>query len=148
MRITSTVKIDNRFGELTRGYDRAVRVALIRSVIVGAKVASARAKERSETGTMAQMSLRYPRPMKGGATRGYEAQFYSNAYYSSFQEFGTLGSRKRKLSAATVRRRSSASGQARQAKVSGRTGIQPLKFMVAGRAAARKTLLLELQRRL
>ena len=76
-----------------------------------------------------------------GSPDGWEASFRSPAYYRLFQDLGTLDARGTKLKASTLARRSSPSGQARQAKVAGREGITPLRFYAAGRRAGRKAML-------
>ncbi len=135
MRITSTVKIDNRFGALERGYDRTIASALQHAAAVGAEVSRSAAQARSESGEMSHIRTTGVRPDRRGLTRGYDIAFYSPAFYAQFQELGTLSARKKKLKQPSRNLRSGG-------------GIKPLRFMAKGRTAARRALLLELQRRL
>lgn len=135
--LRSTVKIDNRFGKITREYDRATRRALAEAAAVGAQVSRAKASERHRTGAMEDIKVTRVRDGR----KGPNVLLVSTPSYAAFQEFGTLGSRKKKLSKKTLARQSSGSGQARLAKVAGSEGIKPLRFMGKGRTAARKTLL-------
>lgn len=82
-----------------------------------------------------------------GTPTGWEAGFRSPKFYAPFQSQGTLKSRSRQVKEQTRRRRESASGAARFAKVSGSQGISPLKFQEHGRTVMRKSLLERLARR-
>ncbi len=135
MRITTTVKVDNRFPQLTRGYDKAIVRALRNAAQAGAETSRAAAAQRSRSGTMADMRVLPVLPDRRGASRGYTGAFRTSAYYAKFHEHGTLGSRKKALKRPGSRTRT---GQ----------GIKPLRFLAKGRATARGRLLIELKREL
>jgi hypothetical protein len=65
-----------------------------------------------------------------------------------WQNYGTHARRRKKLAAGTVRRRQSASGQARYAKVAGSGGVKPLHFMSKGMRIAWPIFLELLKRKL
>jgi len=127
--LKSNVKIDNRFGKITRDYDRALQRALADAARAGAQVASAKAQERKQTGKMAEIKVAAVRQGR----KGPNVLFASTPFYAAFQEFGTLGNRKRKLK---QERRTTPTGE----------GVPPLRFMGKGRTAARKLLLPLIQR--
>jgi hypothetical protein len=75
----------------------------------------------------------------------------NTVFYARFQEFGTLGSRKKALSPLTVARRSQyrreknkvkgiSSGAARFAKVEGNAGVPAQYFLTRGARVGRKVL--------
>jgi hypothetical protein len=125
------------FGRITEAVDELCKQAVMAGAVTGAKVAGSIAATRQETGRMAKMQVL---PVRG-TPDGWEASFRSPAYYRLFQDLGTLQNRSGKLKASTLARRASPSGQARQAKVAGRPGIEPLHFFRAGRSAGRKEML-------
>jgi len=135
--IKARVDVSTDFGRITREVNDLAKRAVTSGARVGAQTASEVASERSHTGTLAHMDVL---PVRGSPD-GWEASFRSRAYYRLFQDLGTLENRGTRLSAATVARRSSPSGQARQAKVAGRAGIEPLFFYRAGRRAGRAAML-------
>jgi hypothetical protein len=65
-----------------------------------------------------------------------ETAIYSYDPTAVWQDQGTLGKRRRKLAKATLRRRSTASGQSRLARVSGHPGVKPRRFFAKGVRAA------------
>lgn len=137
MRVRSRVDVTMRFGAITEAVDDLAKQAVTAGAHEGARVASSIARTRQDTGTMAQMEVLGVR----GSPDGWEASFRSRAWWRLYQDLGTLQGRSTKLSAATLARRSSPSGQARQAKVAGRPGIEPLHFYRAGRRAGRKKMM-------
>lgn len=141
--ITATVKGFDHFDEVTDQVEQICVEALNAAAREGAQVASAIAARRSDTGTMATMHV----VAATGDIDGYTSGFRSAAWYAVFQNFGTLVSRRRRVSAATLRRRSSGSGQARLAKNAGASGITPLRFFDAGRREGRRRLLAEIAKR-
>lgn len=131
-------KIDVRTGwgaEFAKEVNERVRVAVTEASEHGADVASDIAQRRRRTGRMAKINAVSTR----GTPTGWEGGFKSEAFYSGFQSRGTNAARKR-VSAATLRRRQSASGQARQARVAGAAGVKPLHHEEAGLKAAKKRL--------
>ena len=135
--VRSRVDITTNFGPITQAVNDLARDAVSAGALTGARVASQIAGQRRETGQLATMDVL---PVRGSPD-GWEASFRSRAPHRLFQDLGTLDARGSKLAAATVARRASGSGQARQAKVAGRRGISPLYFYRAGRSAGRKAML-------
>ena len=135
--IRSRVDISTDFGQITDGVNALARRAVQAGALEGARVASAIASERRDTGLMAQMEVL---PVRGSPD-GWEASFRSRAYWRLWQDLGTLQGRSTKLSSATVARRASPSGQARLARAAGNPGIEPLHFYRAGRRAGRRRMM-------
>lgn len=135
--IRSTVNVREGFGaEIARQIDAEVRVAVGQASGHGAEVAAGVAQRRRRTGLMADIQ-----PVEvEGTESGWQGGFKSPAFYSGIQSRGTLGSRTRKVKSSTERRRSSASGAARYAKVAASKGVAPLKHEETGLKAARKRL--------
>ncbi len=131
-------RVDVRKGwgaELAKEINLKVKDAVGDASKVGAEVASS-AVTRRRTGKMANI-----KPVEViGTPDGWEGGFKSEQFYSGFQSRGTLGLRKKALTASTKRRRESTSGQERLAKVSGHRGIKPLGHEEKGLAAAKKAL--------
>lgn len=131
--------------ELAHEINADVRGAVAQASEVGAKVAAeaAGARHRQDgSGWMKDI-----KPVETiGTDVGWEGGFKSKAFWSGFQSRGTLGSRKRRVKAATLRRRQTASGQARLAKVAGSKGVTPLRHEEKGLAAAKAHLLDSLNR--
>jgi hypothetical protein len=135
--ISASIDVGRDWGrELAAQINADVRDAVVASAEEGAQLAASIASSRSKTGHMAAIEQL---PVRG-TPDGWAGGFRSPAYYAHFQSAGTLGSRRRKLKASTLRRRESASGAARFAKVSGGAGITPLKFLEAGAAVAKSRL--------
>jgi hypothetical protein len=140
--ISARVDIGKAWGdEFARAIERQARIELERAMEEGAEVASQASLPRRRTGRMAQMDVLPVIP----TPTGYQGAFRSRAFYAGFQSSGTGGTRKRKVRAATLRRRQTPSGQARQAAYGSR-GITPLGFLEKGRSAARKSLVARLNR--
>ena len=122
--------------------NEAVAVALREAAEVGAQVSRQVAGQRpGATGDMQNITVSEPR----GTPLGWEIEVTSHAAWAWFQEFGTLGNRKRKLKRNP--RSSTSSGRQSPSRAAG-TGITPLHFLSAGRTAARRAFLPALQRRL
>jgi len=139
--VGATVNVVSGWGEqFAREINAEVRDAVKDSSRVAAQEAASVAAGRRRTGKMAQME---PVDVRGTPT-GWEGGFRSQAWYSGFQSRGTLKSRKRALKVSTLRRRSSASGQDRFAKVSGSGGIRPLGHEEKGLAVGKKHLVARL----
>lgn len=136
--IQAKVDVGKTWGpEFARRVNAQVRDALADASKVGADVASQASQSRRRTGRMAEIEAVPVRP----TVSGWEAGFDSKAFYARFQSEGTLGSRRKRVKASTTRRRQSASGQARLARLGGSGGVAPLGFLEKGRAAARKYLI-------
>lgn len=141
--IRATVDVRTGWGaELAKRVNHRVAADLADASAHGAKVAASAAQARRRTGEMANIR---PVAVRGTPT-GWEAGFRSEAWYSGFQSRGTLGSRTRKVKASTERRRQSASGQARLAKLGASTGITPLRHEETGLREAKKRLVQLLNR--
>lgn len=135
--ISAKVNVVGGWGEqFARRVNAQVRDAMEDAAEVGAREAARAAAGRRRTGTMVKMEVL---PVVGTPT-GWQSGFSSKAWYAHFQSSGTLGSRRRSVKASTQRRRESASGQARTAKLGASPGITPLHFFEKGRTAARKYL--------
>jgi len=135
--IRARVDVSTDFGSITDAVNALAKRAVHAGAHEGARVASQVASARHKTGRMENMEVLPTR----GSPDGWEASFRSRAPYRIFQDLGTLQARGTRLTAATMSRRSSPSGQARQAKVAGRAGITPLRFYAAGRREGRKAML-------
>jgi hypothetical protein len=131
------VDITTDFGQITAGVNTLARRAVQAGAQAGAQVAAGVASQRRDTGLMAQMEVL---PVHGSPD-GWEASFRSRAPWRIFQDLGTYQNRSTKLSAATLARRSSPSGQARAARGAGNPGVEPLHFYRAGRRAGRRAML-------
>lgn len=141
--ISANVEVVRGWGEdFARRVNAQVALELAAASREGAEVAAKMAAKRRRTGGM---ELFVVMRVEGTPT-GWVGGFQSQAFYSGFQSRGTLASRKRKLKASTVARRSSRSGKARYAKVAGSSGIKPLRHEEAGLAAAKKSLVARLNR--
>ena len=141
--ISAKVNVVSGWGaKFAKEVNAQAKVAVERSSKVGAEIASQASLPRRRTGRMAKMDVLEVQ----GTPTGWAGGFKSEAFYAGFQSRGTLGSRRGKVSAATLRRRASASGQARAARTSGSGGISPLGFLEKGRTAARKDLIERLNR--
>ena len=141
--ISAKVNVVGGWGqEFAKRVNRQVKDAVHDASVEGARVAEAAAQPRNRTGRMANMDVL---PVKATVS-GWSGGFFSHAFYAGFQSAGTLGSRTRKVKSSTLRRRQSATGKARQARVGSSGGIKGLGFLEKGRAASRKELLARLNR--
>lgn len=130
MKIKSTVQVNKRFDHVTREYSDAIERALVEAGAVGAEVASSHAAQRSRSGAMANVRHTPALPLRG-ARHGADVVIYSSPYYATYQNWGTLSSRTRKLKQPGRRKREG-------------VGVRPLYFMEKGRSAGRKVLLARL----
>lgn len=141
--IGASVNVAGGWGDaFARRVNADVRDAVTAASREGAETAAAIAQRRRRTGRMAEIEVLGT----VGTPTGWEGGFRSPAFYAPFHDEGTLGSRRRRLKASTLRRRQSGSGQARQAKLAGSAGIPPLRFLAEGRRVARRRLVDELNR--
>lgn len=125
--------------QMAQDLSAATRQALFETTTEMAKAATHIARERQRPGNHRKMQEITELTVFEWSD-GWEGGIISPAWYAWFQNDGTLGSRKKKLKKATLERRSSRSGQARYAKVSGNKGITPLGFFDAAIKVARKDL--------
>jgi hypothetical protein len=128
-------------------FDEQVRKAAEQALghAAGAGVAVARAKEtRVKTGAL-RSGIGVTRATRTGGGR-LQVEIVGRDFKTLFHELGTNTRRRRKLAKSTLRRRSSASGQARQVKVAGHKGVKPLYFLRAGLKVATQRLVPELKR--
>lgn len=130
--VSTRVDVSFDFERITREVHAQAERAVERAAREGAAAATAVAAKRSKTGRMAAITA-------GNATRtpdGYIASFVSPVHYAWFQNYGTLGSRRKRLKQAPRTDRTRAPG----------TGIEPLGFLEAGRKAGLVALRMELAR--
>lgn len=125
--LKTRVDVTSHFDRLTRDLDDLARQAVTVAAREGAQVASRVASQRSKSGRMAGMHV-------SSAQRtpdGWRASFISPVAYAWFQNFGTLGNRRKRLKQAPRTERTRAPD----------TGIAPLRFLDAGRSAGRRAML-------
>lgn len=126
--------------ELARAKNRevahALDVASRHAAAEARRVASARRRAGDDSVHMSDITA----ARVVGTVDGWEGGFKSPAWYSGFQSRGTVGARKVRLKASTLRRRNSKSGSTRFARVSGSSGIRPLYHEEKGLAAGKKLL--------
>lgn len=125
--IHATVDIADDFHRITDQVNDLAREAVTLAAVEGAKAAAAVASQRSKTGRMAGMRVL---PVEG-TPDGWAAGFQSPVFYAWFQEYGTLGNRKKPLKQPPRGDRTREPG----------TGVEPLGFLRAGRRAGRRALL-------
>lgn len=114
--------VEDHFDELGILFDNAMRRALVKAAVVTQAEASKLAP-KGETGRLANsMHLSEIESLPGG----YRIQVFAGMFYGKFLEFGTLGSRRKKLRRPDSRQRTSEDG----------SGIEPRYFM---RRAGRNT---------
>ncbi len=117
----------NNFPQITREVSALAKRAVHAAALEGAAHASQIASARSKSGTMAGMRVSSP----SGSADGWEAAFLSPVYYAWFQNYGTLGNRRKALKQAARGDRTREPG----------TGVEPLGFLDAGHAHGRKVML-------
>lgn len=125
--LKARIDISSDFPRITRQVNELAQRAVTTAAEEGVRAASAVAGSRSKSGRMAAIRVE---PVRGSAD-GWEASFISPVHYAWFQNYGTLGSRRRRLKRAPRGNRTRAPG----------TGIQPLGFLEAGRRAGRAAML-------
>ncbi len=130
--LKTRIDITNDFPRITRAVNEMAKRAVQAGAVEGAQVAAGIASQRSKSGRMAAIRVD---PVRGSAD-GWEASFVSPVGHAWFQNYGTLGSRRKKLKQAPRTNRTREAG----------TGIEPLGFLDAGRRAGRKAMLREIER--
>lgn len=125
--VHSTVNFTNRFSEITADVNQLAREAVTAGAHAGAQAAHAVASQRQVTGRMASIRTE---PVHG-SDNGWTASFVSPVYYAWFQNYGTLGNRRKALKGSPRTNRTRDPG----------TGVEPLHFLEAGRRAGRKAIL-------
>ena len=125
--VKTRVDVFNNFRQISREIDELAREAVFVGAREGATVAASVASTRSKSGAMANMRV-------SSASRtpdGWEASFTSPVHYAWFQNYGTLGNRRKPL------KQNPRTGRTRDPG----TGVEPLRFLDAGRAAGRRAML-------
>lgn len=140
--ISSRVRVTDNFPRVTAAVDELAREAVEEGARVGAASASRAASSRRDSGLMEEMDVL---PVEAAAD-GWRAGFRSRAWYAQFQDGGTVAGRTRAVKASTARRRTSASGAARFAKVAGSKGIRPLRFFARGKRDGHAAMLARISR--
>ena len=130
--VKSRVDVYSQFGRLTRELDDLARDAVAIAAREGANVAGQIAAERSKTGQMASMRVSSP----SRTPDGWTASFTSPVPYAWHQNYGTLGNRRKPL------KQSPRTGRTRQPG----TGIEPLRFLDAGRSAGRRAMIAHIRK--
>lgn len=125
--ITSKVDVTNNFPRITREVSELARNAVADAAVVGAEAAASIASQRSKTGRMADIKA----SRSHGTPDGWGASFVSLVFYAWFQEYGTLGNRRKALKRPASGKRTHDPG----------TGVEPLGFLAAGRRAGRAAML-------
>lgn len=132
--LKTRVNVTNDFPLITRQISALARDATAEAAREGATAAAGVASQRSRTGRMAGMRVHPPE----GTPDGWQAGFTSPVHYAWFQNYGTLGSRRRKLKEPPRGNRTREPG----------TGVEPLRFLDAGRTVGRRVLLDTIRKRL
>ena len=130
--VRTKIDVRNDLPAINREIDRRAGQAVRIAAEQGAAVASGIASTRSKTGAMANIR---PTPVRHTG-EGWVATFASRVFYAWFQEEGTLGNRRKRLKRPPTDKRSHAPG----------TGVEPLRFMAAGRKAGRRAMLEHIRR--
>ena len=125
--IRSSVDVTNGFPRITEEVNRLAREAVGAAAREGGQAAAALASQRSKTGSMAGIRVSSP----SGSPDGWEAAFLSPVHYAWFQNYGTLGNRRKALKQPPRSDRTRAPG----------TGVEPLGFLDAGRSHGRRVLI-------
>lgn len=123
MTVRTKVDVANRFPQMTADISKLARDATAEAARVGAQAAAQVAALRG-IGPFLPSGA-------GGTPDGWEASFVSAHRASWYQSLGTLGNRRKALKQPRNSHRTRAPG----------TGIEPLNFLLAGRAAGRRALL-------
>lgn len=125
--VKSRVDVFSEFGTISKQIDELAREGVFVGAHAGASVASQIASTRSKTGAMANMRV-------SSAERtldGWRASFVSPVLHAWFQNYGTLGNRRKKLKQPPRTDRTREPG----------TGVEPLGFLEAGRRVGRNAML-------
>jgi hypothetical protein len=124
--LKARVDISMDFPRITREVNELAKRAVAEAAEQGARATSAAAARRSKTGRMAGTIVE---PVRGSPD-GWIASFVSPGIESWFQNYGTLGNRRKPLKQAARGNRTRAPG----------TGIEPLRHLDIGRAAGTAAL--------
>jgi hypothetical protein len=125
--LRATVNVTDDFRQVTVVVNELARHAVEAAAREGAAAAAAVASARSKTGRMASIT-----PDNAiGTADGWAASFVSPTHYAWFQNYGTLGNRRKRLKQPPRGSRTREQG----------TGIEPLGFLEAGRRAGRRAML-------
>jgi len=130
--VKSRVDVTSDFQRIGRAVNEHAKRAVQAAAVEGAQAARAVASQRSKSGRMAAIRVE---PVRG-TVDGWEASFVSPVIHAWFQNYGTLGSRRKKLKQSPRTNRTRAPG----------TGIEPLGFLDAGRRAGVKAMKREIAR--
>jgi hypothetical protein len=130
--VTARVDVTDNFDRITAEVNQLAQRAVRVAAIEGAAAAQAVASSRSKSGRMA--SIRADSVIR--TPDGYAASFVSPVQHAWFQNYGTLGSRRRRLKQSPRTTRTREPG----------TGITPLRFLEAGRRAGIAAMKRELAR--
>jgi hypothetical protein len=125
--VRTRVDVTNNFAQVTQQVIDTARESVGVGAREGGKAAQTVASQRSKTGRMAD--IRVSSPSK--TYDGFEASFLSPVHYAWFQNYGTLGNRKKALKQSPRKKRTREPG----------TGVEPLKFLDIGRRVGRKAML-------
>lgn len=138
----SSVRVTDSFPKVTARVDALARDMVLEGARAAARAGASVAARRRRTGLMEEMEVA---PAEG-TPDGWRSGVSSRAWYVGFQSEGTVASRTRAVKRSTLARRSSATGRARFEKVSGSSGISPLRIFAAMKAAGRKAMLARAER--
>lgn len=124
--VHARVDVNMNFDRVTQDVNQLARRAVSVAAHEGSQAASAVASSRSKSGRMAAIRAE---PVKA-TPDGWLASFVSPVGYAWFQNYGTLGNRRKRLKQAPRTNRTREAG----------TGIEPLGFLDAGRRVGLKAL--------
>lgn len=125
--LRTKVEATNNFAQITRQVVDVARESVGIGAREGGRAAAAVASQRSKSGRMADIRISSP----SKTYDGFEASFISPVHYAWFQNYGTLGNRRKALKQSPRAKRTREPG----------TGVKPLKFLDTGRRVGRKAML-------
>jgi hypothetical protein len=117
--LRTRITVHNRFPEVNREVNSLARNAVLAGAAVGAASARAAASDRVDTGRMGAIHIEGPE----GTADGWVAAFVSPSLAAWYQNFGTLGNRKKPLKRSPRTDRDRSPG----------TGVEPSHFLDIGR---------------
>ncbi len=130
--VKARIDITSDFPRIPREVNDMAKRAVTAAAQEGGQAAAAVAAGRSQSGRMAAIRVE---PVRGSPD-GWQASFVSPVGHAWFQNYGTLGSRRKKLKQAPRGNRTREPG----------TGIEPLRFLEAGRRAGLAAMRREIAR--
>lgn len=130
--VRTSVDVNMNFARVTQAVNQQARRAVTVAAAEGARAAASKASSRSKSGRMASMRVEPTRR----SVDGWVGSFVSPVYYAWFQNYGTLGSRRKQLKQPPRTNRTRAPG----------TGVEPLGFLEEGKRVGRRALIRELTR--